>query len=55
MARAAESAARMGAEQPCRDWMRCRCGVIFNSQWLDEKIVHGERSADEELLGPEQG
>jgi hypothetical protein len=28
------------------------CGVSFNSQWLDETIVHDERSADEERRAP---
>jgi hypothetical protein len=43
MARAAEGAGRAVDVMPC--------GVSFNSQWLDEKIVHGERSADEQRWG----
>ena len=37
--------------EPGKLWLRCRGGVSFNSQWLDETIVHDERSADEERWG----
>jgi hypothetical protein len=37
--------------EPGKLWMRRRRGVSFNSQWLDETIVHDEQSADEERSG----
>jgi hypothetical protein len=26
--------------KPCSIWMKCRCGVIFNSHQLDDTVVH---------------
>jgi hypothetical protein len=26
--------------KPCSIWMKCRCGVIFNSHRLDDTVVH---------------